>query len=67
MMSVFVDRKQSTVHLKAVLWIHDVSSDRRAFKAKFHYAIWFEAGHRQVRRWSPTSFEPASVMEFGFY
>jgi len=27
-------------------------------KAKFHYASRFEAG---------TSFEPASVMEFGFY
>jgi len=26
--------------------------------AKFHYASWFEAGRRQVRRWSPTSFEP---------
>jgi len=26
-------------------------------QAKFHYASWFEAG---------TSFEPASVMEFGF-
>jgi len=36
-------------------------------KAKFHYASWFEAGRRQVRNWSPTSFEPASVMEFGFY
>jgi len=41
----------------------------RLLKAKFHYATWFEAGRRQVRswsRWSPTSFEPASVMEFGF-
>jgi len=27
---------------------------------------WFEAGRRQVRSWSPTSFEPASEMEFGF-
>jgi len=39
-------------------------------KAKFHYANWFEAGSKLVadrfeagRR---TSFEPASVMEFGF-
>ena len=32
-------------------------------KAKFHYAIRFEAGRDQLR----TSFEPASVMEFGFY
>jgi len=47
-------------------------------KAKFHYASWFEAGRRQVRSWSPTSFEPvcdqlrtsfepANVMEFGFH
>jgi len=46
-------------------------------KAKFHYASWLEAGRRQVRSWSPTSFEPVcdqlrtsfepdSVMEFGF-
>jgi len=46
-------------------------------KAKFHYASWFEADHRQVRSLSATSFEPvcdqlrisfepASVMEFGF-
>jgi len=34
-------------------------------KAKFHYASWFEAGHRQVRSWSPTSFEPDSLMGFG--
>ena len=28
---------------------------------------WFEAGRRQIRSWSATSFEPAySVMEFGF-
>ena len=30
-----------------------------ALKAKFHYASWFEAGRR-------TSFEPASVTEFGY-
>jgi len=29
-------------------------------KAKFHYASWFEAGRRQVRSWSATSFEPFS-------
>jgi len=34
-------------------------------KAKFHYAIWFEGISKLVRRWSATSFEPASVMEFG--
>jgi len=28
-------------------------------KAKFHYASWFEAGRRQVRSWTPTSFEPS--------
>jgi len=39
----------------------------RRFKAKFHYASWsgvgsnrFEAGRRQVRSCSATSFEPAS-------
>jgi len=37
-----------------------------AIKAKFHYAIWFEAGSRLVRSRSPTSFEPDSVMEFDF-
>jgi len=37
----------------------------RQLKAKFHYASWFEARRRQIRSWSPTSFEPASVMEFG--
>jgi len=36
-------------------------------KAKFHYPSWFEAGSKLVRSRSPTGFEPASVMEFGFY
>jgi len=48
-------------------WLHghDISVELAVFRkkcalqAKFHYAIWFEAG-----RWS-TSFEPDSVMEFG--
>jgi len=39
-------------------------------KAKFHYASWFEAGSKlvadQFRTCLRTSFEPASVMEFGF-
>ena len=26
-------------------------------KAKFHYTSWFEAGRRQVRSWSATSFD----------
>ena len=42
---------------------------RRPFvllKAKSHYASLFEAGSELVRSWSPTGFEPASVMEFGF-
>jgi len=30
------------------------------------YASWFEAGRRQVRSSSATSFEAASVMELGF-
>jgi len=25
------------------------------------------SGSKQVRSWSPTNFEPGSVMEFGFY
>jgi len=36
-------------------------------KAKFHYAIWFEAGRQPGSNLSATSFEPDSVMEFGFY
>jgi len=47
------------------------------FEAKFHYVSWFEAGsklvadrfeadRRPVSNLSATSFEPASVMEFGF-
>jgi len=46
------------------------------FEAKFHYAIWFEAGRRPASNQLRTSFEPASkqlrtsfepdsVMEFG--
>jgi len=35
-------------------------------KAKFHYASWFGAGSKLVRNRPPTSFEPASVMEFVF-
>jgi len=36
-------------------------------KAKFHYAIWFEAGSKLVADQLRTSFEPDIVMEFGFY
>ena len=45
-----------------------LNSSIEQLKAKFHYAIWFEveAGSKLVRSRSPTSFEPASVMEFGF-
>jgi len=42
------------------LWLFSV------VKAKFHYASWFWAGSELVRSRSPTSFEPDSVMEFGF-
>ena len=49
----------------------------RAVKAKFHYAIWFEAGsmlvrsrfeagRRQVRSWFEPVCDQDSVMEFGF-
>jgi len=43
----------------------------RLVKAKFHYTSWFEAGSKLVRSQIPlrylvrTSFEPASVIEFG--
>ena len=45
------------------------------FKAKVHYASWFEAAvadrfeasRRPASNLSATSFEPDSVMEFGFY
>jgi len=43
----------------------NASDENRLLTAKFHYAIWFKAGRRQVRSWSTTSFEPDSVMEFG--
>jgi len=39
------------------------------FEAKFYYAIWFKAGLKLVAdRFEAlrTSFEPDSVMEFGF-
>jgi len=36
------------------------------FEAKFHYTIWFEACRRPASNLSATSFESASVMEFGF-
>jgi len=50
----------------------------QTLKSKFHYASWFEtgwklvadrfeAGRRPASNLSATSFQPASVMEFGFY
>jgi len=36
-------------------------------RTKFHYASWFEAGCRPASNLSATSFDPASVMKFGFY
>jgi len=35
-------------------------------KAKFHYAIWFEADRRPASNQLRTIFEAASVMQFGF-
>jgi len=35
-------------------------------KAKFHYAIWFEAGSKLVADMSATSFEPDSVWNLAF-
>jgi len=58
------------------LQLHDLFTtyvDLPWFKAKFHYASWFEAGSKLVRSWFEAgsklvrSFEPDSVMEFGFY
>jgi len=59
-----------------IISTNDRSETYCTLKAKFHYAIWFEAGRRQARSWSVTSFEPVcdqlrtsfepdSVMEFG--
>jgi len=38
-----------------------IKTEMMFVKAKFgfHYASWFKAGHRQVRSWSATGFEPA--------
>jgi len=56
----------------------DAGADPQSLvKTKFHYASWFEAGsklvadrfeacHRPASNLSATSFEPASVIEFGF-
>jgi len=30
-------------------------------KAKFHYAVWFEAGRRQVRIWSQLDLQRAET------
>jgi len=67
-----------TSHIETLPYHSRISlyASRQSIKAKFHYAIWFDAGRRQVRRWSATSFEPVcdqlrtifepdSVMEFG--
>jgi len=63
----------------SIVWYRRDSTVSAAmlFKAKFHYAIWFEAGsklvadrfeagRRQASNMSATIFEPASVMESGF-
>jgi len=44
----------------------DVIANLLPVKAKFHYASWFEADSKLVGDQLRTSFEPASVMEFGF-
>ena len=41
-------------------------AERHPVKAKFNYAIWFEAGSMLVADQLRTSFEPDSVIEFGF-
>ena len=52
-------------YASAEYWIHFRAE--RSLKAKFHYASCFEAGSKLVGDQLRTSFEPASVMEFGFY
>jgi len=60
------------------VWLHSIPHALRIIKAKFHYASWFEAGlklvadrfeagRRPTSNLSATSFEPASIIEFGFY
>ena len=47
--------------------LHEFSLSHELIKAKVHQASWFEAGSKLVRSWSPTSFEAASIMEFGLH
>jgi len=48
------------------LYGHNLKMPPLQFKAKFHYASWFEAGSKLVGDQLRTTFEAASVMEFGF-
>ena len=53
--------------------LYSAATSLLMLKAKSHYTSWFGAGSKLVRSQIPlrylirTSFEPASVMEFGFY
>jgi len=47
--------------------VYCIPDHLRLLKAKFHYASCLEAGRRPASNLSATSFEAASVMEFGFY
>jgi len=44
-----------------ITWLHTYLRLLFVCLAKFHYAIWFKAGRRQVRSWSLTSFEPVAT------
>ena len=48
------DRFGSLGHPSKFQWVSHLGF----VKAKFHYAIWFEAGRRQVRSWLATSLKP---------
>jgi len=51
---------QRSFHSKVIVRMDRHTTDQKcSVKAKFHYASWFEAGRRQVRSSSATSFEPA--------
>jgi len=36
-------------------------------KAKFHYAIWFEAGRREVRSWFEAGRRPAASWNLAYH
>jgi len=55
---------QRSLRSKHIVWTHKHRIDcltwtqKWSVKARCHYAIWFEAGRRQVQSSSRTTFEP---------